>query len=223
MSPTLIAVLGHAAAKATIERHAPYWEKAECDIVCVGRKDIEVPWPSIKRQVGALRIGNDGYAGGLNHLERLMILLRWFAEERKSYSSICVIEYDGVFLGPLRVGQQLRIFMSTPAGGSDGSDGFAPCTYFHTPWWFDHYGAQLVLDYGSRMLNMQIYERGFVDRWLGLLVGLYRLPWSPAPSFSVNSLDRPEYMAAAREAVRKGAVYVHGVKTELQLKHLTAP
>ena len=78
-----------------------------------------------------------------------------------------------------------------------------------------------VIEFGGRMLKAQLYEKGFIDRFLGLMADLYNLPITAAPSYSTDTIDRPEFMQAARDAIKNGAVYLHGVKTESQLLELT--
>lgn len=221
MSKTLVAVLAHSEVAGTLARHWPWYERSCCDILGVGRTDRQVTWPhpeGTRSFVGSIRIGTESRAQGSNHPERLLKLLSWFISASE-YDDICVIEYDGIFLRPLPRGGPGTGFETTPAGG--GGDGFAPCTFFHTPWWFNRSVARQVIEYGERMLKMNIFEGGFLDRWLGLMVELYRLPWTPAFAFSVNSLDRPEYIDHARKVIAVGCYYVHGVKTPDQLHQLT--
>jgi len=223
---TLVAILAHAGYESLLRRHWPYYQNSGCDILGVGRVDKPFNWPnppSVNQFVGEIRLGNDGYADGDNHLMRLIGLLEWFVDEpglQDRYHDICIIEADSVFLGKLP--PHPGGLCTTIGGFGDGRD-FAPCAFFHTPWWVDRLTALHILDVGSKMLKMRLFERGFVDRWLGLMVELYGIRRTPAPAFSVNTLDNPDFIAAAREAVKKGAVYVHGVKTARQLELLTEP
>jgi hypothetical protein len=219
---TLVAILGHQGANATILRHWPFYERSGRDLAGVGRVDKPVSWPQTSSFIGSFNIGQDGGAGGPNHLERLLNLYKLFLTDLSGlgYTDICVIEYDGIFLRPL---PDHPGGLATTVGGYGDGVGFAPCPYFHTPWWVDVETAGAIVEYGERMLGMKIYEGGFVDRWLGLMVELYKLPWNSFPSFSVNSLDHPVYMKAARDAIARGAAYVHGVKTEQQLRELISP
>lgn len=220
---TLVAVMAHQAASATVARHWPHYEKAGCPILGVGRMDKPVDWPAgpeVRSLWRTVSIGNDGYADGKNHLERYLALLEMFLNhpEFKEFDSLMVTEYDSVFLGPVP-GPSYGHFVAT-LGWFGGNDGFAPVPYFHAPWWTSRAIAKVILLAGQRMLNCGITEKGFLDRWLGLLVYLFAIPWKEAEAFSVNTLDTPEHMAAARKAIAAGAWFVHGVKTEPQLKNL---
>jgi len=218
---TLVAVLAHQEYNDMVARHWPWYRKSGCDILGVGREDKPVTWPVSPGDdgfVGSVGLGESSRAYRDNHLDRLLRVLELFVETE--YSDCCIIEADAIFLKPLPAHPGNCIV--TTLGGYGGEGGFAPCRFWHTPWWMDKGTAQDVIEYGRRMLKMKIFEGGFVDRWLGLMVELYQLPVTPALSFSVNTLDSEEYLTAARIAVIRGAYYVHGIKTEYQLKRVTA-
>jgi hypothetical protein len=222
---TLIAILAHQEASSTLARHWPYYELAGCDILGIGRCDKAVTWPSgkeVRSLIATTSIGMDGYAGGSNHLDRFIRLLDYFLESSffDRYSDICVIEYDSIFVKLLQEHPGQGALLTTLAGVGDGRD-FAACPYFHCPWWLDRSAADHVSEVGKRMLKNKLWERGFLDRWLGLMVELYGIQWAPAPSWSVNAIDSPEWVAQARLAIKEGAVFVHGIKTAQQLRDVT--
>jgi hypothetical protein len=55
------------------------------------------------------------------------------------------------------------------------------------------------------------------------MIDLYKLNWADLGRdvYSENTLDRQSLIINGRDAIRRGAFYVHGVKTEAQLKALT--
>ncbi len=66
-------------------------------------------------------------------------------------------------------------------------------------------------------------ELGSPDCFLGRMTERFSLPISdcPFPVYSRNSLDIPWQLEEAAEAVKSGAVMIHGVKTAAQLDSLT--
>ena len=67
-------------------------------------------------------------------------------------------------------------------------------------------------------------EQGFPDRLIALICeeqGI-KIHHRPDISYSRNRLDRPEYVQQAQEAIRNGASFVHGLKTQDDLNTLFA-
>ncbi len=221
MNQTLVAVLSHSLVNDTVKRHWRWYCKSGCPILGVGRENTDCWFSPVGQDgcVGRLNIGLESYAKGDNHLQRFLSLLKWFvlSAEFSIFNDICAIEYDGIFVRPL---------LPYPGGlcttlAGQRSDVYHGTNYYHTPWQMDRETAKQIIECGERMLKAQLYELGFVDRFLGLMADLYEIKITPASTFSVNTLDKPEHMAAARKAIAEGVCYVHGCKTALQLEELT--
>ena len=216
---TLVAIMAHSTAGDTVRRHWPWYLKGGCDILGVGRADTVCSWPITPGFIGEVRLGNESYAAGDNHIRRMLDLIEHFLT-LKDYGALVVIEYDGIFLQPI---PKLKVdtFYAKLAGG--GGPGFLGSMYVHTPWCMDRLAAGRILKYGRAMVNAKLIEQGFLDRWFGLMIDLYDLQWRDTGegTYTQNTLDTPEKMADARRAVAAGAWYVHGVKTPQQLEELT--
>lgn len=225
MSDTLLVVLGHSTVSDTIARHYPWWLKAECDILCVGREDTITKWPYCQGQercVGEIRVGEESYAAGDNHIRRFLDVLRYCLDHTK-YSSFMLIEYDVILFRALSGLKLERLwFVTTVAGGQ--SEGFRGSCFFHTPWWLGRFAAREIIVLAERMLRAGLNEQGFLDRFLGLLVDLYEIPVTDLSGkfwYSQNTIDTPEKIAEARAAIANNCVGIHGVKTKEVLDAIT--
>lgn len=216
----LLAILSYQKANDMVMRHFPWYRKAGCDILGVGREDTTCLWPAVDAQfVGSIKCGRDSYVNGDNLIRLHLEVLQRFGEiEAPFYTHIVLTEPDAIFVKPL---PELPLgMMGTPVGFR--SDGFHGSTYMHGPWIFDIVTARQVVELGMRMLNCGLIERGFPDRFYGLMLDLWpEIGFTKFPGYSQNRLDRPEYVAQAREAIAQGAYYVHGIKTEQELRAVT--
>jgi len=223
MSDDLLVVLAHSKASDALARHWPWLLKGECDILGVGREDTTTIWPAEKGQdnfIGEIRVGAESYASGQNHITRYLDVLRW-CTDHVAHQRFCVIEYDCLIFKPLSLVAFKPGLLTTCAGGR--SEGFRGSLFFHTPWWCDRTTACDIMRYGGRMLRAGLDERGFLDRWLGLLADLYDLRVQDFVDFwyTQNTIDTPEKIAEARRAIIAGAWGLHGCKTAAQLEAIT--
>lgn len=216
---TLLVVLSHSGYNEVVARHWPFFLKGDCDILGIGRVNTKCVWPS-ERLVGYHDVGEESYVNGDNHIRRFLDTVEHCltSEYLKVYSAFCLTEADACLFAPvpeIKPGQ----FITLPMGG--GSDGFYGTQFFHTPWFMDRIVAGRILRYGKRMLRAGLIEKGFIDRFLGLLVDLSDIEVTPAEAYSQNTLDTPEKIQDAARAVREGAWHVHGLKTPEQLRQLS--
>lgn len=229
MKPLLV-ILGYQNAKATIYRHWKYYEASGCDIMGVGRVDKHVDWPypiGERSFVFKCDIGVDSYVNGDNLPKQFVDLLAVLldAPALKDYPSFFITEHDAIFTGPIpdrseRHDEDSGLWTIRAAGGLDANFRGENC--FHPPWWIDRYTAWQMCMYGRRMLKARLIENGFPDRFIGLMADLYSISWKSINGFSVNLIDRPEYVACARSAIIDDkAFYVHGIKTAQQLQAVT--
>lgn len=219
MSNTLLAIQAYAAGADRVRRHWPYYKLAGCDIVGFDREDQRVSWPD--GILCAKSIGKGGYVGPGKLCAFLLDCFDYLVRTPlfDSYTDFCVVEHDAIFLKllPPHPGG-----LVTHMGGHGGDPNFRGQHFYHCPWWADRTTATKIVDWGSRMLRVGLNEHDFPDRFLGLMADLYDLPITSSASFSVNAIDTPSHLAAARASIRLGAYFVHGVKTEEQLRDVTA-
>lgn len=216
----LLAILSYQKANDMVMRHMPYFRRAGCDILGVGREDTTCLWPAVDDQfIGSIKEGKDSYVSGSNLIEMHLGVLDYCIDTYFQYTHLVLTEPDAIFLKPLP--SLMHGIMGTLAGGR--SEGFHSSFYFHGPWVMDIRTAEQVLMRGQRLLEAGLIERGFPDRFYGLLCDLYceEIQFKKFPGYSQNRLDRPEYIAQAREAIKAGAHYVHGIKTAQELQAVT--
>lgn len=216
---TLLVIFSHSGANATVQRHWPLYERSACDILGVGRVNTQCQWPDGRRGfIGSIDVGVESYASGDNHIVRVLRLIEHFLTEPtlKVYSHLIITEYDGVWFGPP---PQFNpdTFYAKLAGG--GSPGFLGSQYVHTPWAMDRLCAGRILKYGKAMHRAGLIERGFLDRWFGLMIDLYDLQWrdTGAGTYSRNTIE-PCHFEEFRTAIQSGIWYAHGLKTTDCLK-----
>lgn len=222
---TLLIILSYAKANDMVARHWPYFLKAGCDIMGVGREDSDCRFPT-ERLVYTAKIGKDSYVDGANlpemHVRALEVALsldyNQDTEAPQPYDSFALTEPDAIFLKPLPLHR--GGLMATYSGGN--SPGFLGSFFCHGPWHFDRWTAKQAVNFGKRMIAKGLVERGFPDRFWGLWCDLYDTKFTSFPnSYSQNRLDRPEFIQQARDAIAKGAFYVHGIKTIGELQAVT--
>lgn len=218
MKISLVGIFSYAGANATVGRHWPYFQKAGVPLWGIGRINTSCYWPN--GVFHTTDIGMDSYVDGHNLCSRLVKALTCFLEDHyfHDYNDVCLIEYDSIFTGPLP--EHPGGLATCIAGGN--SPGFKGTRFFHTPWWADRPTAATIVEEGRKMLAEGDIEHGFPDRFLGRLVDRRpEIKVSETNTFSVNTIDRPEYVAQARAAIERGIWYAHGVKTPDQLKAVT--
>ncbi len=218
---TLIFLQGHSAAQDIIDRHWSFFNKAQCDLVGVGRTNTKTVWPPSPRLIATVDVGFEGYVVKGKLCQRFLDILNLFIEDSRfdNYDDAFICEVDAIFVRPLPPHGQTGRLLTTDVGGP--FPGFFAPKPFHPPWWMDRSTAEKMRDAGRRMLKVGLCEKDFYDQFIGLIVALFDIPVGPAPSFSVNLIDRPDYVAAARRAIVGGAAYIHGLKTTAQLKQVT--
>lgn len=217
---TLVVILTHPEARGILFQNWPWLTACGCDIAVVGHQGQQSPFetyhtdePGFKRTF--LQIGGPPNSTPHMWLDRFINVLEWCAwsPETKDYTHYLLTESDSIFLKP--VPDLPDGIVATLAGHK--SDGFHANDYFHAPWVFSASAAEDFLRRARIMLNFDISEHGFIDRFLGAYSELYGVPIQQMNTFSVNSVDTPEKLEAAKKAVAAGAWFVHGVKTPAQL------
>jgi len=219
----LLILLSYAKANEMVARHWPWYLQADADIMGVGRQDSDTQFPEA-RLVWTVDIGKDEYVNGANlpdlHVRALSCGLSLTyrdpdMEDEQPYTHFCLTEPDALFFKPPPLHRDG--LMATYSGGN--SPGFLGTAFFHGPWYFDRDTADKAVEFGRRMIDRGLIERGFPDRFWGLFCDLYGVKFTPfgKGTYSRNRLDRPEYIKEARQAIKDGIFYLHGVKTKEEM------
>lgn len=209
----LVVIFSHSGYNVLVERHWPAYLASGCDILGVGRTNTRCIWPK-ERLVGEINVGEESYASGDNHIVRFLDTLEYCLREQslKDYGAFCFIESDSAFFAPIPP-PNIDTFYAKLAGYKD--QGFIGSQYVHTPWMMDRIMGGRILKAGRAMHKAGLIERGFLDRWFGLMIDLYDLDWKDtgASTYTQNTLDSEEKIADAIKAISGGAYYCHGIKS----------
>lgn len=213
MNQNLVVVFTQSKANDLVKRHYRYWEKGGCDILGVLSKDEDCYWPNENFIKSGIENGPLGNNYVVRFLETLHVLIGCFTQ----YRCFCFIEADSIFTAP--VPDLFPHHLMTRLNGYK-SEGFNASRFVHTPWYMDRSAALQILKYGTRLQNIGMTEKGFVDRWLGLILELYDIEWKDCSdeTYSQNTIDTPKKIQEAREAIKNGAWYIHGIKDSRTLQ-----
>jgi hypothetical protein len=213
----LVVVMAHSDARGAVERHKKYWEACG-RVVYLVPTDAELP--SIEAEQWRARprahVGPDAILRVVDGLERA-------SKEPHPYILFC--EYDAVVLDPPKFRPINGEVMAPAFGDTREERGFEGTLYCHPPLFLNRKTAAVLVDelkkYGPGV------ERGFWDRAVGLAIersqGRLRCTdlWARGACFACNPIDERN-LETACEAVRTGATFIHGVKTEFTLNALEA-
>lgn len=224
MRPLLV-IFAHSTVGETVKRHWPLYLNAGCDILGVGREDTVCQWPVVGGQfIGSINVGKESYADGDNHIRRFLDTLEHCltTPALKSYGAMAFIEYDGVFFRHLPELKAGTLYAKLAGGNSPG---FLGSMFLHTPWMFDRIMGGHILKAGRAMLGRGLIERGYLDRFFGLMIDLYDLQWrdTGASTYTKNTIE-PCHYEEFKAAIDSGIWYAHGIKSAecLQVATTTA-
>lgn len=215
----LMAVHSYPGANPIVARHWQYYHNAGADqIIGIGTEGSGCEWPE---NIPTASIGVNRYMDGKSdHLCRRFIqTIEECFMNGMEWDHLCIIEYDAIFLKPmprdLPAGIVAHLAGGTPAG--------CTCTrFYHCPWIMDRETARRVISCGKQMIAERDIELGSPDCFLGKMIDRFSLPITdcPFPVYSRNSLDIPAHLEEAKQAVKSGAVMIHGVKDAKMLAAL---
>lgn len=206
-------VLAHAGTEETCRRHLPYWRRTADRTVFVVPEDQKFDMAS---ELVVRRVKNGGsYSPETS--ERALDALRIGLETGAPY--VWLYEYDSLCWGPMS-----RDLL--PPDGSMGSclwpnervspvpgKTFRAPFYLHFPQLWTASAIRIAL---SRKWPLEA-EHGYTDRFLGMVchgAGIHVTDWNRmGKAYSQENITSyPNRVERCREAVRKGALFTHGIK-----------
>jgi hypothetical protein len=222
-----IAVMAHfdPVAQATFNRHLPLWQRHGAPIL------VFCPQNSIAQTQLPLVIYGRASHHDAEANARFKYLLNWLNTEPALQSRrwFVIFEYDALCLSPTlpiaEIAAGLRPGEAVVAGPVFQEAGPVPnfkgTRYIHPPLIFNRPGLAAVCAVLKSLPDDA--EAGFWDRLLGYATEVGKIPFhnlhKTGRGFSANTIE-PSQIDAACSAVEKGAVWIHGVKTELCLQKL---
>jgi len=211
MNRKALVVFTYAGQQEMVNRHHAYFERGGSDIIYIYPKDATLLAP---KGVTGIAIGKSEHYGS-ELMQRMGIGIGLVAA--MNYDTIAVVEGDSIVLRPIPDAQPSGIdcFLYD----TNGDPQWKAKHYVHWPWLMSGATAYLVGRGLQAMVEAGDIERGFPDRMLGLCAERLdiELRHRPDLTYSRNRVDAPEYIQQARTAIASGAVFVHGLKTQLDI------
>lgn len=198
--------MGHGSAQATFDRHLPVWERLGLPIIVVCPLDDPV---NTGYQV--VKIGSRQHHGAAA-IDRFIKLIGVGVDTGATF--ILFNEYDSL-------AYEIPFHMKTTPGlhgwvwqDGDPRNGFVGRYFVHPPLFMDNESARKVLSASVKLKSLGS-ERGFWDRWIGMICEKGRIPMHTTEKhhFSRNTIEQG-HIGLLKEALEKGATWFHGVKTE---------
>lgn len=201
-----LVVFTFAGQQAMLDRHLPTFRNRGADIVVVSPCNAPMIVPT---DVIGLQIGRSEYCGeGLTH--RIGMALTIISA--LGYETICCIEGDSIVLGEIPDADPFAVDCIM----FESEDPSFKATHFcHWPWIFSSVTASCIGELFLDSIRSKDIERGFPDRLLGWCCqSAFDLRHIGKLAYSRNLIDRPQYLEEAKQAVRDGARFIHGIKTK---------
>lgn len=217
MVDTKTVIMAHAepAAEDAFNRHLPFWRRHSSDISVMCPLDSQV-----KTGLPIMPIGTRGHNGpeANRRFKKLLEILTMM-----DYDRYVIFEYDSLCLSPdlpQRVSEP-GLWCNLFDEDQPTARGFKGSHFTHPPLVMDKGTLRDIVRRGEQVSDEA--ERGFWDRWLGLVCELGSIPMRGYGrlGFSKNTITESELPEAVK-AVHGGAVMVHGVKSENVLNKLYA-
>lgn len=212
----LIVVMAHGGAAATVERHKKYWEPWGEVVYLVPANDTlpgdrGIQWAYGVSQHAGFEVNRKVLLGLQQAVKRLP-------------DNIIFLEYDAFILGNdnswLYKIPDDTIWCPAFRDIRDNR-GFVGTTFTHPPLVM---GIKVA---GKLIRAMEAVgvgvESGFWDRYVGLVCEQYGIKiqnmWDEKLCYARNPIEG-QYLDAACDAVRNGAIFIHGIKDEPSLRRI---
>jgi hypothetical protein len=219
---TLVVVLTHPEARPILEMNLPWMARSGCDIAVVHHAGtLQRNWMNNEIRYH-VEIGGPPDSTPNRWLDRFLDVLQWCvsSSDADGYSNFLLCESDCIFLRPIP--GTFGGIAATLAGHK--SEGFLAETFWHCPWLFSFDAAQEFLRRARIMLNFNLTEHGFIDRFLGAYSELYNVPilnLADGQTYSRNTIEGYAQIQEARKAIAEGAWFLHGIKSPVVLEQIT--
>jgi hypothetical protein len=204
---TCLGLQSYPGANKLVKAFWPHYEKGGFkEIIGIGTTNGSTLWP---KPIRTELIGADLYIAGDHLCRRLVRSFEHMLLLNTDF--ICVSEYDCLFFQELP--KELPRGITTHLAG--GTPEGCHCKWFaHSPWILDRDSAMRFIMVGEQMIAEKRCDPS-PDCFLGQVCEEAEIPthFDILKSYSRNSIDSPAWEAEAREAIRNGAISVHGIKS----------
>lgn len=206
---TILYIHSYPAARDRVFRHWPFYKRAGWPIIGVGCVDGNHDWPE---NTPSIQCGFNRRMDETDNLSRKLLGTIEHALNSTDATHFCVIEHDAL------------IFKPAPPhpGGLVATLAFHPppewkmkCqSGYHTPWWMDREAAGKLMAAGLEILKESPRDVITPDAFIGLCAERSGCPVHNGNTWSVNSGNLEYRKSGCEEAIRTGAWYIHGVKSD---------
>ncbi len=212
----ILAVHGFPGSSAAAQRHYQFWLRSGWEIIGIGTEDEPCEWPI---GMPSTRIGINSYINGPVLPKRMLDTFEFlYTKLDRCPEFVGIIEYDTICLRPI---PDLPMGLTTHLAGGN-IEGLKGNQFYHNPWLCDLATAELIVAAGREMLAEGDDNGGSPDLFIGWLTEKYNIPVNldPIKCFSQNTIHVDWQVDLAREAVQKGAHFIHGIKDADILKRI---
>lgn len=224
---TLGIVLAHGAAKETVLRHLPYWFKV-CGTILLVTPVGQKLQLNLENVIEYEMVVDGGSYSTLTNQRTFLALDCALNLYRESpYEYFILFEYDSLCWGPIPdaavppPGAMSGIVWPnekvTPIPGKPFKGNF----YLHFPHIYSAEGLALTVKAMKHLVSMDA-EWGYTDRYIGLAVERAKVPVVDTRKMGLaysyeNISKHPDRVLGCIEAVKKGAIFTHGIKDKESL------
>lgn len=230
-SKVLGVVLAHSSAKPTVLRHLPYWLRTCARLILFVPEGqmMGLSHPLVK-EIEGVRDGGS-YSTATN--ERCYAALKSSRDLHPEFEYVMLFEYDSLCWSPIpevaipAEGEiSAIVWPNEPVTPIKGRPFIAP-TYLHFPQIYTRTAISKLLTAMETTVPWDA-EWGYTDRYLGLAAhrsgvkvkDLRRMGLAYSYENISYSGPYPKRVEECVEAVKRGAVFTHGVKDEATLKRI---
>lgn len=216
MTKNLLVVFSRGAEEDICSKFLPYWRKSGCDIAISAPLDDPFPW-----HADDVRVFSFGKSIGPTRNTWFHLQSRMYDTFKYCltlpYDGFVFTQFDSIALGPFPyIGPDDSVHRL--AGGE--APGFASSFFLHPPWCFGNNRLKQFVE-AADDYDIKTTEGGIADRWLSLIIERHCMPFEKCSwGWTANKIDSPELLSCARQAVKNGALFVHGVDNEKTLAAL---
>jgi len=201
----------------------PYWHRSGCDILFSSPHDAKSQLDGVLHYYTGKAMRRDGSsrdrASWWWYQARVLETMK--AVVNMPYDGFVFTQYDSIALDTF----PLSCMDLCHAHVFENNDpAYHAKIFVHPPWCFRLVGLKAFIDAASRH-NISTSENDVMDRWMARVLESASIPVTPTNpwSYSANSIDTPAIAQDCRNAIARGAKFIHGVKNAQQLASILEP
>lgn len=211
----LLVVFNVAAEDGVCEMFLPYWQRSGCEILFSSPQDAKSQLNDVSHfHAGKAMVGTK--ASWWWYQARVLETMRFV--KTLPQAGFVFTQYDSIALDklPFWSGCSCHVFRNNDPT-------YKAEIFVHPPWCFDRQTLECFLDEAARY-DIATSEHGVMDRWMAWILECAKIQVTPTNdwSWSANSIDRDALVRECRDAIARGARFIHGVKNQAQLKTILA-